>query len=194
MDNYCKECCAFWESRQGNIQKYTTLSQGLQCFANGYFPNRKAIIIVLCEGQAQPWVNGNLATWLIFQCDDGSYISKAFQCDAVQDCEANEDEPRHNCIKYVEPHEVSNQVKQPKPEYFMRKCVQPFCWPDKTRHGECSPLYFACPTGGCVPINSLCDGIQNCNDASDELLCYEENIKRGGRFGFLQKHKKIYNR
>ena len=45
------------------------------------------------------------------------------------------------------------------------------CTDDSEVHLLCSSLYFACPSGGCVPLNSLCDGHSNCLDGADEALC-----------------------
>ncbi|XP_006817384.1 uncharacterized protein LOC102801902 [Saccoglossus kowalevskii] len=37
--------------------------------------------------------------------------------------------------------------------------------------GECSPRDYTCDDGGCVRGYFRCDGIQNCNDNSDETDC-----------------------
>ena len=39
-----------------------------------------------------------------------------------------------------------------------------------TMNIRCSPLYFLCPSGECVPMNSLCDGFPDCEDKTDEVL------------------------
>jgi hypothetical protein len=35
----------------------------------------------------------------------------------------------------------------------------------------CQEDYFNCDDGGCVPLNSKCDGMNDCQDGSDELKC-----------------------
>jgi hypothetical protein len=44
----------------------------------------------------------------------------------------------------------------------------------KMQSEECTPLYFKCPMGGCIPLNALCDGFVNCKGGYDEWLCYSQ--------------------
>ncbi|EJW71110.1 hypothetical protein WUBG_17982 [Wuchereria bancrofti] len=36
---------------------------------------------------------------------------------------------------------------------------------------QCPETYWECGSGECVPLEARCDGLQACNDGSDEMHC-----------------------
>lgn len=41
---------------------------------------------------------------------------------------------------------------------------------DEKIQGNCTVENFHCKSGECIPTDSLCDGIKDCGDASDESV------------------------
>ena len=86
---------------------------------------------------------------LYMVCDDGTCVHDSLVCDGEPHCLHGEDEAE--C-----PHICSDNT---------HTCIshchhRDFC--------TCSPQYFQCLSGGCVPLQKLCDKIKHCIDASDE--------------------------
>ena len=50
-------------------------------------------------------------------------------------------------------------------------CTQASCegcaWPQC----RCARGYYQCERGGCIPVDTMCDGTDNCADKSDEAHC-----------------------
>lgn len=42
---------------------------------------------------------------------------------------------------------------------------------------ECAIDQFKCDTGGCIPADQLCDGVEHCPDRSDEWNCLSGSSK-----------------
>ena len=83
-----------------------------------------------------------------FQCTDGSCIPAAYQCNNITDCTDGGDED--NCSH------VCTQTS-------CEGCAWPYC--------HCTHGYYQCENGGCIPIDTICDGTVNCADQSDEAHC-----------------------
>ena len=93
-----------------------------------------------------------------FQCSDKSCIPSAFECNNITDCTDGSDEA--NCSH------VCTQTLCEGPECsqtFCESCAWPQCY--------CTRGYYQCESGGCVPIDTVCDGTVNCADKSDEAYC-----------------------
>ena len=81
-------------------------------------------------------------------CDDGTCVHDSLVCDGSNHCQHGEDEA--NCE-----HICSDKVAT----CFSHCHHIDLCW--------CSPEYFQCSSGGCIPLQKLCDKIAHCIDASD---------------------------
>ena len=88
-----------------------------------------------------------------FECVDHRYILSHHVCDGVADCPDGGDET--NCTDVC-----SSHINVPSAEYCFLSCQKFNC--------SCSPLYFQCTTGGCVPRAKICDCYDDCADKSDE--------------------------
>ena len=86
---------------------------------------------------------------LYMNCNDGTCVHDSLVCDGQQHCPHGEDEAdcqhicsdhSHNCISQCHHRDLCS----------------------------CSPEYFQCLSGGCVPLQKLCDKTLHCDDASDE--------------------------
>ena len=82
-------------------------------------------------------------------CNEGTCIHDSLVCDGYQHCPHGEDEAdcqhicsdhSHNCMSHCHHKDLCS----------------------------CSPGYFQCMSGGCVPLQKLCDQTVHCTDASDE--------------------------
>ena len=86
---------------------------------------------------------------LYMSCDEGTCIHDSLVCDGHSHCPHGEDEVecQHICSNYS--------------HNCMTHCHhRDLC--------SCSSGYFQCVSGGCVPLQKLCDRIPHCTDASDE--------------------------
>ena len=82
-------------------------------------------------------------------CNEGTCIHDSLVCDGYSHCPHGEDEAdcqhicsdnSHNCLAHCHHRDLCS----------------------------CSPGYFQCLSGGCVPLQKLCDKTEHCIDASDE--------------------------
>ena len=99
----------------------------------------------------------------VFQCSDGTFIIEHHLCDGETDYPDAYDESNcswvcHHSANYTQHHNC-----------FL-KCTKPSC--------TCHHLYFQCNSGGCVPMSKFCNGVTDCPDASDEVLCTQHNASR----------------
>ena len=92
-----------------------------------------------------------------FLCSDGTCILSSYVCDGYVDCFDKNDE--QNCEKACNGDDQKNC-------YHMRVSGVYMC-------GE---MYHRCTTSHeCVALTSLCDSQQDCQDSSDEIMCYSDN-------------------
>ena len=86
---------------------------------------------------------------VFMSCNDGTCVHDSLVCDGQPHCLHGEDEA--DCEHICSDHTHS----------CMSHCHhKDLC--------SCSPGYFQCVSGGCVPLQKLCDKIAHCVDASDE--------------------------
>ncbi|ELT90498.1 hypothetical protein CAPTEDRAFT_85937, partial [Capitella teleta] len=90
----------------------------------------------------------------MFTCRDGTCIMILYVCDGQKDCLDGEDEECNHLCSYEEGDMVG-------------KCNQD-C---HTSNCTCISTHFQCSSGGCVPLEKLCDGRTDCADDSDEEGC-----------------------
>ena len=161
------------------VKIYSDKSDGKSCFEDG-FPrsfrcHKQCKVSVLCSENSRPWVMTKTQKLNTYKCWDGTYILGAWLCDNIaKDCNHNDDE--YNCSHtYLSPPN-DGSIMTSTYSHLMFDHEQ-LCGSecDMTVQDHCSYLYFACPTGGCVPLNSLCDGYANCQDAADESLCKQQS-------------------
>ena len=86
---------------------------------------------------------------LYMVCDDGTCVHDSLVCDGHPHCMYGEDEAdcQHICSDHS--HNCMSQC------HHRNLC-------------SCSPQYFQCLSGGCVPLQKICDKTVHCLDASDE--------------------------
>ena len=113
------------------------------------FPKTNEPTYTLCE---KPSINTEIITncsSLYTECDDGTCVHDSLICDGKSHCPHGEDEA--NCERICSDNTAS----------CMSHCHhRDLC--------SCSLEYFQCLSGGCVPLQNLCDQIMHCSDASDE--------------------------
>ena len=86
---------------------------------------------------------------LYLTCSDGTCVHDSLVCDGQPHCPFAEDET--DCQHICSDHTINCK--------------------SNCRHRDlcsCSPEYFQCLSGGCVPLKKLCDKTVHCGDASDE--------------------------
>ena len=84
-----------------------------------------------------------------FTCADGTCIHDSFRCDGINHCKYGEDEAR-----------CSHICSSPNINCITDCHIENFC--------TCALGYFQCLSGGCVPLQKICDVTVHCGDASDE--------------------------
>ena len=103
----------------------------------------------LCEKSRTYTVLSNNCSASFMSCNDGTCVHDSLVCDGQPHCQHGEDEA--DCEHICSDHEHS----------CMSQCHhRDLC--------SCSPEYFQCLSGGCVPLQKLCDNTVHCVDASDE--------------------------
>ena len=83
-----------------------------------------------------------------FQCSDESCIPYGFHCNNIIDCLDGLDEADCSWTCVHTP---------------CTNCSWPSC--------HCVHGFYQCEAGGCIPVDTVCDGIVNCADGSDEHHC-----------------------
>ena len=103
----------------------------------------------LCEKTVIQNVIVTNCSALYFHCNDGTCVHDSLVCDGQPHCQHGEDEA--DC------HHICSDHKHT----CMSHCHhRDLC--------SCSPEYFQCLSGGCVPLQKLCDKSVHCTDGSDE--------------------------
>ena len=105
--------------------------------------------MALCEKTFTHTVVFSNCSDLYMNCSDGTCVHDSLVCDGQQHCLHGEDEA--NCQHIGSDHTHS--------------CISHCHHKDLC---SCSPEYFQCLAGGCVPLQKLCDKIVHCRDSSDE--------------------------
>ena len=104
---------------------------------------------ILCEKSATHTPVFTNCSELYMSCNDGTCVHDSLVCDGQPHCHHGEDETdcqhicsdhRHDCMSRCHHNDLCS----------------------------CSPYYFQCLLGGCVPLHKLCDKTVHCVDASDE--------------------------
>ena len=100
-----------------------------------------------------------LTVYGLYQCDDFTYIAEHHACDGEADCLDASDEK--NCSDICTFFVPQNNLN------CYTACTDDIC--------ICNNMYFQCIKGGCIPLSRFCDGIVDCQDMSDEILCLNES-------------------
>ena len=95
----------------------------------------------------------------LYKCKDFTYIAEHHACDGEADCPDASDEVNCSdvCAFVVPQNNLSCYTE----------CTDDIC--------TCNRLYFQCTNGGCIPLSKFCDGIADCQDTSDEIVCLNES-------------------
>ena len=136
--------------------------------------SRKAF--TLCEKSTDlPEILNNCSEFYM-SCNDGTCVHNSLVCDGYSHCPHSEDEAdyQHICSDHT------------------NNCML-HCHPKDLY--SCSLEYFQCLSGGCVPLQKLCDKIPHCPDSSDEppTCVYHRPEKLGRPFILLDVNNYINN-
>ena len=93
-------------------------------------------------------------TYWEYQCTDGTCIHKWYMCDKHPDCLDSSDETNQIC-------EEMNNITAACIRYGLESIA--VC--------HCPQFFVRCMSGECIDSSRVCDGVANCKDNSDELLC-----------------------
>ena len=105
----------------------------------------------LCEKSVSHAAMSINCSEFYMSCNEGTCIHDSLVCDGYRHCPHGEDEA--DCEHICSDHS----------DNCMSHCHhRDLCF--------CSLEYFQCLSGGCVPLQKLCDQTIHCNDASDEPL------------------------
>ena len=94
----------------------------------------------------------------LYKCEDLTFVAEHHVCDGDADCPDASDEMHCN--------DVCTFFKPLNNLDCYTMCTRDVC--------ICSNMYFQCSTGGCISLSKFCDGVLDCQDMSDELLCFNE--------------------
>ena len=127
----------------------------IQHFTHGVRNNLTKLF--LCRGDTT--AESLLTVPGLYQCGDLTYIAEYHACDGEADCPDASDEVNCSdvCAFFVPQNNLS----------CYSLCTSDIC--------ICNRLYFQCNKGGCIPLSKFCDGIVDCRDMSDEILCPNES-------------------
>ncbi|KAG7487313.1 hypothetical protein MATL_G00021760 [Megalops atlanticus] len=104
-----------------------------------------------------------------FRCGDGRCVPLKKVCDRVKDCPDGRDEAKCSC-KPGEVHCGNGVCRPHASQCSVQSSAQSSCG-DSSEEANCGRCYLMCPNKVCVPKASVCDGIIDCKDRSDEINC-----------------------
>ena len=169
VDNYCEEGWFYVDGACYRIYPFdedqcVTLNKALnrhpwkyiiQHFTYGVWNNLTNLFLCRSSTSAESL----LTVHGLYQCEDFTYIAEHHACDGEADCPDGSDEMNCSdvCAFFVPQNNLSCYTA----------CTDDIC--------TCNKLYFQCIKGGCIPLSRFCDGIVDCQDMSDEILCLNES-------------------
>ena len=105
----------------------------------------------------------------------GRCIPGLWRCDGRPDCEEHQDE--YNCTETCGNNEyLCPTQKWCIPQAWHCNGVADCINGEDEKLCDCTLDQFKCQTGGCISLNQVCDGIENCPDYSDEWSCLIANV------------------